>query len=348
MGRKLSQTSLGNAIIPIPPPDRIGIELTSRCNLMCTMCALHSKKAKSQPDRRADGDMDFELFQKIVEEVSSFSRKPSLSLNYAGESLLYPRFPDVLMLLSKMGLSRKSEFTTNGNLLGRKVADMLLESFEGEINVSLDGFKESHERIRVGSNYDRVHNNLMYLIEQRRSLGVSRPGIVANLVRVDQSESEIQAFVDYWVPLVDKVTVSVQLTPDSRIVESNKYLDNLLSARRKLCTWPFFYLGILWDGSIVLCCHDIPGLGGNIGANVKNERLMSIWRGPEFKRIRQKMIKGEVSDIPACRNCEAWAGLYIKEDSIMDKYIVRQRGTGVKYKRSVSGKKSAPEEKESL
>lgn len=335
--RKLAQTSFGNAIIPIPPPRRISIELTSRCNLMCTMCTFHSKKLKRLPDRRAEGDMDFELFQKIVEEVSSFSPKPDIALNYVGESLLYPRFPDVLILLRKLDLARKCELSTNGNLLNQKIADMVCESFGGWINVSLDGFKESHERIRVGSKYDKVHDNLMYLIERKRSLGVSSPTIVVNMVRVDQSESEIQAFVEYWVPLVDKVTVSVQMTPDQRIVESNRYLDGVLLGERKLCTWPFSYIGILWDGRVVPCCFDGLGLGADIKANLNDKSLLSIWRGSEYKRLRKKMIKGEVSDIPLCRNCEVWAGLYIKkEEKIMDEYTFHQGGTTTKYKRSVT------------
>lgn len=331
--RKLCQTSLGNATIPIPPPTGFAIELTSRCNLACSMCPLHSKKSKALPDRRAVGDIDFELFKKIAEEVASFSPKPKLLLNYGGESLLYPRFQDVLTLLSELGLSRKCKFSTNANLLNREVSDMLLESFEGKFNVSLDGFKDSHERIRLGSNYDRVHDNLMYLLERRKSLGVSRLGISVNLTRVDQSESEIQEFVDYWVPLVDKVAVMLQLTPDSQIVQSNKYINDVLATKRKLCTEPFSYMGILWDGTVVLCCHDVLGLGANIQASVKNETILSIWRGAEFKKIRQKMITGDVSDIPACRNCEAWSAQHITKEITADKkYTVTQGGAGIKFK----------------
>lgn len=337
--RNLSQTKFGNTIIPIPPPRSFYIELTSRCNLSCTMCALHSKNAKALPDRRAIGDMEFGLFQKIAEEVASISPQPELRLNYAGESLLYPRFRDVLSLMSKMGLSGKCHLSTNGTLLSREIADMLLKLYEGNINISLDGFKESHEQIRLGSNYDKVNSNLMYLIERRKNLGVSRPNISVNLTRVSQPESEIQEFVDYWVPKVDKVGVMAQLTRDSQIVRSHKFIEDLLSTKKKMCLEPFSSIGILWDGSIVLCCNDIPGLGGNIKANVKNETLMNIWRGPEFKRIRQKMIAGDVSDIPACRKCEVWVAQYIMEEITMDKYKATQVGVGVKYK-SLSAKKN--------
>jgi len=166
--REICQTSFGNAFIPIPPPRKISIELTNRCNLRCTMCCFHSKKVKDIAEKRAIGDMDFDLFRKIVEEASTFYPKPKLKLNWAGEFLLYPHFREALMLLKKMGLSQFCFLSTNGNLLSSEVADELIKSFEGKINISLDGFKESHERIRVGFNYEKVYRNLMYLIEQKK------------------------------------------------------------------------------------------------------------------------------------------------------------------------------------
>jgi len=152
-----------------------------------------------------------------------------------------------------------------------------------------------------------------------------------NLVRVDQTEGEIKEFVDYWVPLVDKVNVVMQITPENQIVKPNKFINEILSTKRIFCAEAFLYIGILWDGSIALCCHISPALSSGIKANASNKTILSIWRGQEYKRLRQKMIRGDVSTIPACRKCEAWTQQYIKVKSRRDNYIVTQGGTAERY-----------------
>jgi len=155
--------------------------------------------------------MDFALFSKVVDEISSFRPLPSVGLNYGGESLLHPRFADALALLAQRGLCSRTGFNTNAAVLRPEVADLLVEVGIRSVSISLDGFKTSHERIRVGSRYDKVVENTMSLVEARRRRGAVRPQIVVNLTRVDQDESEIQAFVDHWAVLVDEVRVWLKL-----------------------------------------------------------------------------------------------------------------------------------------
>ena len=305
-------TKSGNAVIPIPPPKHISVELTSKCNLRCVMCALHSEESKytgyglNTGKRRATGHMDFGLVQKIVDEASSFFPKPIIGLNGSGEVLLYPEFNSVIMLMKQKRF--KAGFNTNALLLHKEVADMLVELFEGTINISLDASQKStYEKIRIGSNYDKVLENVMYLIEKRKKLRSKKPIIVVNLTKVNQPTSEIDEFVDYWSPIVDEVRIYEQISQtDLRYITKNEHIDNALSKRRRLCKAPFTDLIVSWDGSVAICCHDQLRLGDMIRANIKDTKILDVWRGSDYKNLRHCLITRTFSEIPVCGRCEMW------------------------------------------
>lgn len=317
----------------LPAPGAVAIELTNRCNLRCKMCAFHSSESRSRLKQRSIGDMEFEFFEQLADQIAEFDRPPHIGLNYSGESLLYPRFSDVLELLRCRELSARSGFNTNGTLLKPSVSDMLLDCFEGSINISLDGFRESHERIRVGSRYNRVFENVSYLIERKRRLGLTRPRIVVNLVRVDQSGREIEEFVRYWGNRADSVRVYEHLTHDNRYVTSTRHLDAVLAGRRRACKQPFNYLAIFWDGSVTFCCNDISRRGMGVTENAHNRSIMEIWRGDQANRLRRLMIDGQVNGLPACGRCEVWAKSYAPGKAPSSEYTNRPRSVAASCRR---------------
>jgi pyruvate-formate lyase-activating enzyme len=338
--RALCRTVAGNQFVPLAPPTAIAIELTSKCNLRCAMCARHSRTPGTRTARQARpaAHMDFGLFKKIVREASTFRNPPSIGLNFAGESLLYPRFADALIVLKELGLSANAGFNTNGMLLGTDTAHMLLDLFAGTINISLDGFKASHEAIRAGSSYEKVFQNTMYLLDRRKARNATRPRILVNLTKAGQPESEIKAFVDYWTRLADQVNVYEQLSADNALVTTNQYLNRALATQKKSCLWPWKYLAVLSDGTVTFCCHDIQGRGGGINGSLNTHTALQIWRGRDFRRVRHWLLTGKWSKIPACRRCEAWAEQFVSEDLSTEDYLVHHGGTKVSYQRKERGK----------
>lgn len=299
------------------------------------MCALHSAhdgQGHSGPRRRSL-HMDFGLFTKIVDEISTFRPFPSVGLNYAGESLLHPRFLDALALLKDRGLGSRTGFNTNATVLRPEIAEAIIDSDVRSVSISLDGFQGSHERIRMGSRYDKVVENTMSLLEARRRRGATNPSIIINLTRVGQEESEIQAFVDHWAMLADEVRVYEQIAAHSSLVTRNEAIDRVLSTRKPFCSDPWKYIAVLADGRITLCCHDILGLGGGFDANVAENAILRVWRSPGYRRVRHSILAGQFGEIPACRRCEAWAGEYVHEDLPTGEYIARRTGLGVSYRR---------------
>lgn len=333
--RWLSRTHLGAKVLPLRTPLMVDIELSSACNLRCVMCGLHAADpAMPRPNKRKIGFMEMSLVEGIIDMISSFRRPPGVGLNFGGESLLHREFPRVLEILRREGLSSRSGFNTNAVLLDKELADELVSLFTGTVSVSIDGFKESHERIRRGSSYQRVLDNTLYLLESRERRGSPHPTVVVNLTRVDQSSEEIDQFVRYWLPLVDGVEVYEQLTYDNKLLTRNEHVSRVLEAgKRRLCTYPWTSLSVLSDGSVTLCCHDVRGLGVNISARVDGPNLLSVWRGREFANVRKQHLRGEFRQMPACANCEAWAELYVSADSYDSsrRCLVKHRGTTTTY-----------------
>jgi MoaA/NifB/PqqE/SkfB family radical SAM enzyme len=87
----------------------VHIEPTNGCNLKCALCYSQNPQLFKQRKR---GFMDMGLFTKIIDEIISADLVKEIGLNYGGESLLHPRFVDMLEYASKRKL--KIGFTQMG------------------------------------------------------------------------------------------------------------------------------------------------------------------------------------------------------------------------------------------
>lgn len=108
-------------------PRHIFIELTSRCNLVCSNC----------PRPRISRDLSYRLFTKVVDESSCYGKR-SFSLHLFGEPLLYPKIIEAVRYLKRFG--HTVVLTTNGTLLGRfykclRSVDKIIWSYKPNVKV---------------------------------------------------------------------------------------------------------------------------------------------------------------------------------------------------------------------
>jgi putative metalloenzyme radical SAM/SPASM domain maturase len=114
-----------------PFPSKLFVELTTRCNLRCAMCV---KQAPGQG--LVEGDMDDETFARIA---PAFPHLESLVLNGIGEPTLH-RGLESFIEQAKAAMPAGSwvGFQTNGQLLGRRRAESLVEAGVDRICISAD------------------------------------------------------------------------------------------------------------------------------------------------------------------------------------------------------------------
>ncbi len=84
------------------------IEPTTRCNLKCEMCF-------KQHWTEREGDMEWDLFEKILRDATRFPRLETIVFGGIGEPTVHPRIGEMIERASKIGF--KTYITTNGLFL---------------------------------------------------------------------------------------------------------------------------------------------------------------------------------------------------------------------------------------
>jgi MoaA/NifB/PqqE/SkfB family radical SAM enzyme len=264
--------------------------------------------------------MDWKLYTTIIDELSELNYLINLGLNFGGESLLHDRFLDMMEYAAAKRTFRMG-FNTNGMLLNQKTAQAIVDSRIDSVSVSLDGLEKMHGLIRIGSDYNVVEQNIIHLAKTRGNK--LKPHIVVNLTVTEQSSQDIKDFVEYWVNIADAVHIYPCLNEELHIINPERFFERSV-VKNKYCDWPFYYLGILWDGNITTCCHDIGGI--NFIGNVTAKKIMDIWKGKEIASLRRANLTCSFHPDSLCFKCGSWQTKFSPFSSRAGNTTVRYSG----------------------
>src|SRR5215213_9968724 len=124
-----------------PSRIKVGLELTSKCNLRCGMCPLPVL-------RRPYEDMEWHIVEKAEREIHGLGLKLKW-LHEMGEPLLYARIDDAIRLFPEASLS------TNGLVLTPEIGAKLLASPLKRIRV--DSIQpEVYPQLRTGGDFEKL------------------------------------------------------------------------------------------------------------------------------------------------------------------------------------------------
>lgn len=281
-------------------PTELYIEVTSRCNLDCIMCA-------RSMFRRESADMDVALFRGIVDEIMREYPLAYVHLYGIGDPLMDETLFSKLDYAGRRGLHNTILFTNGQNLLKddsyRRLADTSVPIF----GVDIDGFRpESYERIRRGGSFDTVIRGVTTFKRHLDSLsGYKRLEIAYQIYAgINDSEQEMRAFADWcedngleykfvtlhtWADLRTDVPMSE--------VEGLAEPNDRAAARTGPCC-SLWNPMILSDGRMTHCFLDANGQGalGNVG----EEGIKAIWQNAH-RRIRANQVQGVYEGV--CSGC---------------------------------------------
>lgn len=302
-------------------PHYIEIEVTTRCNLKCTMCEHTYWDEKPQ-------DMSFENFKYIVDQ---FPKLKWIGLTGIGEGFLNKDF--IKMLGYVKSKSIYSEIYDTFFFIDEKKSKELIEMGFDRLIMSIDAAtKKTYEKIRVGSNFDKVIGNVKGVIQLKKELNAHYPEIMFHYIISKYNIEEMLPFID----LVDSlranedvaITFSAILHPFKEIknmvvdipkelvknVEEkskskgiklgwNKdVLEKLPISRCTEWTMPFFHV----DGTVVSCCASnennlrVYQHEHSLG-NIFKKDFKMIWNGEKYRSLRDMIHEGKIPNI--CRNC---------------------------------------------
>jgi MoaA/NifB/PqqE/SkfB family radical SAM enzyme len=152
------------------PIEIISVETARSCNLACVQCGHHAKQIHERLDSQSltTGLMTLTTFANIL-PILDWSAHLNLDLH--GEPLLNEQIEEMIRLAKAAAPHLNVTLTSNFTRMNPQRAESLLNSGLTGIQVSIAGAaRETHERIMIGSGFERLLANLRAFAEARRRL----------------------------------------------------------------------------------------------------------------------------------------------------------------------------------
>jgi MoaA/NifB/PqqE/SkfB family radical SAM enzyme len=272
----------------------MNIESSALCNLKCWICPTQFYSGSI-----TRGNMSMETFRKLL---PFFKQVVNVDLTGWGEPLLNPNLSEMITLAKEAGCPSVT-LTTNGTLLNAENVKQIVASKINAISISIDSAtKETHEKLKIGSDFSQVISGVQELIAKRNYSGKKNPYVSASFLLMKDNIEEIPNFVELMAKLkVDEVAfknlngvfsreglnqviyegyyrVKVdRKRRDKYITEAKKMAErsgirlvfhgNFIAQRIKDCgVMPLDYPFIGWDGDVSPCCilkYPVTRLGKN-------------------------------------------------------------------------------------
>lgn len=275
------------------------IEVSSVCNYNCVMCSLHDYNKPISPETgERNGLMDFELFKKIIDDVSDHTH--TICLQGGGEPMLHPRFFDMIEYVRSKSGDISIWFNTNGSKIDNEAACKLIELKVNKVYFSLDAAsKKTYESIRRGGSWKTVKNNLINL--SKKAKGEIHIGV--SFVVQPANAHEKYIFLRKFLPYVGEV-VFYTLAEKNRKRDKN-YPVNF--SQRPVCPLLKEQKYITLEGNVTPCCGAL--IDCHLG-NLKEESFFDILNSEKFRQLIEDHKNGSFRECRHCRDCTQWWGCY--------------------------------------
>jgi radical SAM protein with 4Fe4S-binding SPASM domain len=170
-----------------PLPTELQVEVTGACNLACRMCLVRYRPKLG----KAEGAMCFHTFKGLVDALPALEK---VTLQGLGEPLLAP---DLFRMVEyAAGRAIRIGFNTNGTFLSRDKSERLVAGGLDWLNVSVDGATAAtYESIRDGSDFARVRENVIDLVDVIRAQRAERPTVSLVFVAMRRNVGELPDLV---------------------------------------------------------------------------------------------------------------------------------------------------------
>ena len=252
---------------------RVYIEITNKCNLSCSFCL---------NDNRKKQEMNLIQFEEILSKIDKYT--DYIYLHVKGEPLIHSNLDQILALTNKY--NKYVNITTNGVFFKEKVKILKKYNNIRQINISLHSENKK----------DNYIEDILESVDELNDIF-----IVYRFWTLKDNKLDEKMLI-YLKKIKNKYNLSEKkykmILYDSNI----KIKDNIYIDKDKEFTWPdinnkyfkeegFCYglknqIGILVDGTVIICCLDSFGLT-KIG-NIFEDSLENILRG----EIVNKILKG--------------------------------------------------------
>ena len=273
-------------------PPYVLIEPVSTCNLRCPFCFQTDKSFTKKPFM---GVIDFDFFKKIVDQADELETG-AITIASRGEPTMHKKFIQMLEYMNQKENIFEIKTNTNGTFLTDKICHAIFKNNVTQVVVSSDHYiKEDYERLRLGSNFEKVVKNVDMLFNIRKeyypdSLTEIRISGIDNDRNLDREK-----FKEFWIKRCDHVTA---MFPFERW---NTYENDVLPEIKDPCEnlWDRMY--VWFDGKVNPCDADYKSYLSY--GNAKEYNLKDLWNNKVISNTRNQHLNKNRTKINPCDRC---------------------------------------------
>ncbi|MDR2410308.1 MAG: radical SAM protein [Bacteroidales bacterium] len=287
-------------VVPLKAPAWLFIDVSGRCNYRCVFCP-HNNSKYMWDERHKQ--MSFEIFQKIVNDLREFEEPIGvIDLSFITEPLLHPDLPEMLKILNKNSVCKKTNITTNGCLLTPELNDKLIDSGLNHMLISVEALnKDQFARIcGVAVDFEKFVFNIADLYNKAKGK------MVLEIRIFDDTFEEENDYI-----LFEKTFGSISDYHHVRHSLSNQWpgyqyeFGNIKNTEEQkfsgICTLPLIFMVIFSNGDVGICprdwCHATKY--GHVMVN----SIKDLWQSEALKKIRIEHLTRKRNEIIFCKDC---------------------------------------------
>lgn len=276
----------------------VWIDPTRQCNLSCELCYTKISHARS--------NLSLENLSIIIEKLKDprvLIRQ--LHLNWRGEPLMNPKFPELLRFTLERSAANV-QWHTNGILLSGRAREIVRATSRTHlVYVSIDGGNSlTHDGNRGAGTFRRTLNGLAVLLEERRfspvRVGVYQLDLGLPVRDYDPEFLELATQCDEWVRVKPVQHEIVNVQPDAD--REHRLLGP--------CFWAgnSFSIDPVGEVSICLLSHSEHGVIGNI---LKEDLGVLLERAGTW---RERLAAEGRQAVKHCQSCRKSEGAAFAQD----------------------------------
>jgi len=269
-------------------PLLVDIELASVCNLKCPMCYTITDEFKEKVNAKL---MDFNLFKKIIDEISG--KVPALRLSLRGESTLHPNFVECIQYAKDNGIKEVSTLT-NGSKLDENYFKQIVDAGIDWITISVDGLDDEYEKIRKPLKFNDTLEKITNIAKYKKENKLHKPVIKIQSLW-PSIKNNPERFYNIFEPITDLIAFNPlidYLQKDSDII----YEENFS------CPQLYQRIVVGADGSVMMCSNDEENTHILGDANITT--IYDIWHGEKLNKVRELHLQEDgYKDLEVCRRC---------------------------------------------
>lgn len=275
-------------------PQHLFLETTNACNLKCKMCVRNMVPLKI-------GEMDFDLFKKILDESSNYGPR-NFSLHLFGDPLLASNLVKIIKYIKFKNKKNTILLTTNGVLLTKDKAEEIIANNVDKVIISIHSAdSDKYKDITGVDMLEKVEENIKNIVEIKKKHKKNTSQIYLRMVVLDKKSADVKFFREKWKTYPVIVDVRELHNYGGKI---NNKTAGSAPVKRYPCYHLWFSPGISWDGEVSICCDDLERQA--VIGNIKKSTLAEIWQSDVLKKYREYHLRGEYHKIPVCKNCDVW------------------------------------------